>query len=96
MAAPVAHADAADTAYQRCGAWTREQARQLGDVLFDQGAYQRSGECYEAAGEYALANKAYLKAVGPESAATSRQLADQRDQAKALFHQVQRAFHSDH
>jgi hypothetical protein len=73
-----------------------EQARVLGDALFEQGAYQRAGECYEAAGDHALANKAFLKAVAPRSAATKRQLSEQRDQAKALFHQVQQAFDGGH
>jgi hypothetical protein len=91
-----AHADPAIEAPQHCAVSTQEQARQLADVLFGQGAYQRAGECYQAAGQLALADKAFLKAVGPESAATARQLSDQRDQAKALLHKVQQAFRSDH
>jgi hypothetical protein len=96
VSAPLAHADPAVEAHQRCGVSTQEQARRLGDLLFDQGAYQHAGECYEAAGEYSRADQAFLKAVGPASAATARQLSDQRDQAKALFGKVERAFHSDH
>jgi hypothetical protein len=38
------------------------------------GAYQRAGECYQAAGEYALANRAFFRALGPESAVTLRPL----------------------
>jgi hypothetical protein len=95
VSAPVAHADPAVEAHQRCGVSTQEQARRLGDSLFDQGAYQRAGECYRAAGEYALADQAFVKAVGPASAATARQLSDQRDQAKALLRKVQQAFRSE-
>jgi hypothetical protein len=73
-----------------------EQARWLADALFEQGAYQRAGICYEAAGEHALANKAFLKAVGPQSSTTTRQLSEQRDQAKALFRQLQQAFNPGH
>ena len=94
--APLARADTVVEAHQDCAVSGQQQARQLGDVLFDQGAYQRAGECYEVAGEYALADRAFLKAVGPESAATARQLSGQRDSAKALLHKVQQAFHSDH
>ena len=68
-----------------------EQARHLADVLFDQGAYQHAGECYEAAGDHAQANKAFLKAVGPQSAVAARAASEQRDQAKALLRQVKRA-----
>jgi hypothetical protein len=73
-----------------------EQAHWLADALFEQGAYQRAGLCYEAAGDHALANKAFLKAVGPASSATTDKLSEQRDQAKALFHQLQHAFNSGH
>jgi hypothetical protein len=64
----------------------------LGDVFFEQSAYQRAGECYEAASEYALANRAFFKAVGPESAVAARQLADQRDQAKTSCATFSRPF----
>lgn len=73
-----------------------EQARWLADALFEQGAYQHAGECYEAAGDHALANKAFLKAVSAQSSATTHQLSEQRDQAKALFKQVQQAFNAGH
>jgi len=95
-AAPLALADQMPEQQQYCAGTTQQQARGLGDVLFEQGAYQRAGQCYEAAGEYALANQAFLKAVEPQSAATARQLSDQRDQAKALFRQVQHAFQVSH
>ena len=49
-----------------------------------------------AAGEFALANRAFLDAVEPQSKATVHELSDQRDQAKTLLHQVQSAFRSGH
>jgi hypothetical protein len=92
-AAPVTFADPALEGHPHCAVSTPQRARALGDVLFGRGAYQHAGECYEAAGEFTLADRAFLKAVGPESAATARKLADQRDQAQALLHKVQQAFH---
>jgi hypothetical protein len=96
MIAPLALADPALEEHCPVPVSTPEQARWLADTLFEQGAYQRAGECYEAAGDHALANKAYLKAVGAQSSATTRQLSEQRDQAKALFRQVQQAFNAGH
>ena len=93
-AAPLAIADPVLEAPPHCPVSTQEQARWLADVLFEQGAYQRAGECYQAAGEHALADRAFVKAVDAESAATGRQLSDQRDQAKALLRKVQQAFHN--
>ena len=95
-AAPLALADATPAGHAGCPAASEEQSRNLGAVLFEQGDYQRAGECYQAAGEYALANQAFLRAVEPESAATARQLSDQRDQAKTMLHKVQQAFRSPH
>jgi len=74
----------------------QEEARRLGDSLFEQGAYQSAGECYQAAGEYELANRAFVKAVGPRSEVTASQLSEQRDQAKTMLRKVQLAFHSGH
>jgi hypothetical protein len=93
-AAPFALADPAPG--EHCPVSTPAQARELADTLFEQGAYQRAGDCYQAAGEYARADRAFLKAVSPESAETARQLSDQRNQAKALLRQVRRAFGADH
>jgi hypothetical protein len=93
---PLAIADPAAEVHQHCGVSDRAQARWLGDALFEQGAYQRAGECYQAAGEYALADRAFLKAVGPQSAVTARELTGQRDQAKGLLRQVKQAFRVDH
>jgi hypothetical protein len=95
-AALVLLAEPAAAEQPHCPVTSPEQARWLADALFEQGAYQRAGACYEAAGDYALANRASVKALGPESAATERQLSQQREQGKALLHQVQQAFRGDH
>jgi len=94
--APLALADSALEDEQQCAAATTEQARWLADELLDQGGDQRAGECYQAAGEYGLANRAFLNAVEPESKTTARELSDQRDQAMSLLRQVQQAFRSHH
>ena len=75
-----------------CGASSPQEARSLGDLLIKQTAYQRAAACYEAAGDYDLANGAYLKAVGPESKRTAHDLEQQRDQTKALIHNIQLSF----
>jgi hypothetical protein len=94
--APLALADGALEGEQPCAAATTERARSLADELLNQGVYQRAGECYQAAGEYELANRAFLNAVEPESKVTAQQVSDQRDQAKSLLRQVQQAFRSRH
>jgi hypothetical protein len=94
--APLAVAEPALEEHCPVSASSPEQARWLADVLFQQGAYQRAGQCYETAGDHALANKAFLKAVGSQSSATTRQLTEQRDQAKALVRQMQQAFNTAH
>lgn len=91
-AASLAVADPVLAENAPCPVATREQARSLGDALFAQGAYQRAGECYQAAGELALANQAFLEAVGPESTVARRRLSEQGEQAKGLLRQVQHAF----
>ena len=85
----------ADSGHGQCPAPTREQAHTLADSYFEQGAYQRAGACYEAAGEYALANRAYVHAVGPESTVTRQRAAEQGEQAKALLRQVRLALGGD-
>jgi len=94
-ATQVARADPEQEEHLRCPVSTREQARSQGDLLFEQRAYGRAGECYQAAGEYALANRAFLKALEAESAVTARRLSDQRDQAKTMLRNVQQAFRVD-
>jgi hypothetical protein len=75
---------------------TQEEARRLGDSLYEQGAYQSAGECYQAAGEYGLANRAFVKAVGPQSTVTAGQLSEQRDRAKMMLRKVELAFRTEH
>jgi hypothetical protein len=96
ITASVALADPVPEAHAPCPVTAREEARRLGDSLFEQGAYQSAGECYQAAGEYGLANRAFVKAVGPQSAVTASQLSEQRDQAKTMLRKVQLAFHPEH
>lgn len=96
MTAPLALADPLPAAQGPCAVATTEEARTLADTLFEQGAYQSAGDCYQAAGELALANRAYVRAVEPRSAATARQLSDQRDQAKTILRKVELAFHPGH
>lgn len=94
--APLALADPVLDAHPGCPVTTVEQARTLADTLFEQSAYQGAGKCYEVAGEYALANRAFMKAVEPQSAQTARQLSEQRDQAKMMLHKVELAFRAGH
>jgi hypothetical protein len=94
--APLALADQAAEGRVPCPVTTPQEARRLGDTLYEQGAYQSAAECYQAAGEYVLADRAYVKAVGPESAATAHQLSEQRDQAKTMLRKLQLAFRSEH
>src|SRR5262249_17307479 len=88
----LALADAALEERAPCPVSSQDEARGLAEVLFEQGDYQHSGACYQTAGEYALANRAFVKAVDPASAKTAHQLSEQGEQAKALVHKLQRAF----
>jgi hypothetical protein len=96
ITASVALADPVPEAHAPCPVTAQEEARRLGDSLFEQGAYQSAGECYQAAGEYGLANRAFVKAVGPQSAVTASQLTEQREQAKTMLRKVELAFHPGH
>ena len=89
-------ADSAPTGTSRCAVTSPQQAKSLADVLYEQGEYERAGECYEAAGDASRAQLAYLKAAGPNSKSAVRGLRDERDAAKALFTQVQQAFRVNH
>ena len=82
--------------HSACQASSAEQARTVADVLFEQGAYQRAGTCYQAAREYALADRAFLKALEPASAATARRVSEQSEQTKTMWRGVARAFRADH
>ena len=89
-AAPLVLADPPLDDQQQCTDASPEQARWVAEQLLEQGAYQRAGECYQAAGDLTRANLAFMKAVGPESDAAKRRLVEQQGQAKALLRQVQR------
>lgn len=96
VAAHVAIADPASATPQACEVANPQEARVLADRLFEQGEYQRAGVCYQAAGDMARANLAFLKAAGPESEDTARGLKAQRDAAKALFAKVANTFRGSH
>jgi hypothetical protein len=96
MSASVARADPVPEGLASCPVTAKEEARKLGDSLYEQGAYQKAGACYQAAGEYDLANRAFVRAVGPQSTATASQLSGQRDQAKMLARRIELTFHSGH
>jgi hypothetical protein len=70
-----------------------EHARLLADRSVEQGAYQRAGECYKVAGDYDRANSAFIEASRVAARASSRQLAQDRDQAKAQWQRLQAALH---
>jgi hypothetical protein len=96
IVAPSAFADPVPEGQAACPVTTVEQARSMADTLFEQGDYQSAGVCYQAAQEYALANRAFMKALEPQGEVTGRQLSEQRDQAKMLLRKVQLAFRSGH
>jgi hypothetical protein len=89
--ATAAVADVAPTAESRCTAGNAERARELADQASQEGAYQLAGECYLVAGEPAMADRAFVKAVAPQAALTSRRLADNRDEVKAQIRQWKQA-----
>jgi hypothetical protein len=94
-ATPLALAEPAPEERQGCPV-SAEEAHSLADGLFEQGSYQAAGACYLAAGDYDRANRAFVKAVGPVSAATAHQLSDQGTHAKTMLHNLQLAFSSHH
>jgi len=92
----MAFADPPVAQHETCPVTTREEARRLGDELFKQGLYQRAGACYEAAEEYALANRAFVEAVEPESQAIARQASVQWDQTRAMLRKLQQTWTPKH
>jgi hypothetical protein len=76
-----------------CDAASVEQARALADHFYQQGDYQRAGNCYLVAREPSLADRAFLKSTGPAGAEAVRSLAQSRDEAKAQFQKIKEAFH---
>lgn len=92
----VVSADPALEESPACAAATAQEAKSLADRLYEQGDYRHAGQCYQAAGDLAHANLAFLKAAGPAGEDTARDLKVQRDAAKALFSGVAQAFRGNH
>jgi hypothetical protein len=96
MTARVALAASPADETEGCQAVAAPDAKVRADRLYESAQYQRAGECYQAAGDLARANLAFLKAVEPKNGENARALTAQRDTAKALFTNVQQAFRSGH
>jgi hypothetical protein len=94
--APVGRTDPAPEDAAVCAAVTPEQAKWLADQLYRQRQYQRAGDCYQAAGNLADANEAFVKAVPANSDTTAKDIKRQSQIAKTLFRGVQQAFRSNH
>lgn len=92
--ASVGRSEAAPGDVPGCAAATPEQAKLMADQLYRQGEYQRAGDCYQAAGDLADANEAFVKAVPANSAAAKRELQRQGHAAKTVFTNLQQAFRS--
>lgn len=88
-------ADPAPSVSPTCEAASPTEAKSLADRLYDQQEYQRAGACYEAAGDPWGAQTAFMKAVGPKSAAAAREIRAQGDAAKALIAKLQHPFRRD-
>jgi hypothetical protein len=95
-ASHIALADPATGQSSLCKASDANEAKRLADVLYDKGEYQRAGACYDAAGDQLRAQRAFLKAVGPNSESAARGIREESDTAKALFNKVGEAFRSTH
>jgi len=76
-----------------CQQATPERARWLADQASRDGAYQRAGQCYLLAGEQALADRAFVKAVAHTGADSSRKLSANLDEVKAQARQMKQVFH---
>ena len=92
-ASSLALADPALEVQGQCAVVTPGEARSLADALYQQGAYQRAGECYQIAGDSNRANVAFTRALGPASAVTTRRASDQAEQTKALVQRYKQALH---
>jgi len=95
-ASHLALADPAAGSMHACEATAPQEAKVLADALYEKGDFQRAGECYDAAGDSLRAQRAFLKAVGPSGEEAARGLREDREAAKALFAQAQRAFRNNH
>ena len=76
-----------------CNGASPKHARELADRAARDGAYQRAGECYLAAGQNALADQAFVKASTDRAKAdTSQRLAANLSDVKSQAHQLKQAF----
>ena len=89
-------ADAPAEVALACEVQHPKEARSAADTLMKQGAYERAGQCYVAAGDYDSANRAFLKSARPAAVETGRVVVQQRDAARALLDKVKSAFRSNH
>lgn len=89
----LAPADPAHEGDEHCAVTTQGEARSLADTLYQQGAYQRAGECYQTAGDSERANLAFTKAVGPASTLTAQRASNQAEKAKAVAQRYKQALH---
>jgi hypothetical protein len=92
----LAFADPAPDAAGSCAAANPQEAKVLADRLYENGEYQRAGECYDRAGDPMRAQRAFVRAAGPSAETAARGLKDEGHTAKALFAQVEQAFRSNH
>jgi hypothetical protein len=86
--------DVAPTAELRCIETSPQRAREIAEQAWQDGSYQLAGECYLAAGEPAMADRAFLKAVAPQAAVTSQRVAENGDQVKAQIRRWNQALRS--
>jgi hypothetical protein len=93
---PLARADSATPFASVCEASAPHEAKLLADELYTKGDYQHAAACYDASGDPLRAQRAFLKAVGPNSENVARGLRDENDAAKALVNKMRNAFHSAH
>jgi hypothetical protein len=75
-----------------CNEATPARARWLADKAWQDGAYQRAGECYLIAGEHGMADQAFIKASAQNRVDTSRKLAANLNDVKAQARQMKEAF----
>jgi hypothetical protein len=75
-----------------CSESAPDRARWLADQASKDGAFQRAGECYLAAGQHSLADQAFVKASVQSKGDTSRRLASNLSDVKAQARQIKQAF----
>lgn len=92
----IAFADPAPDTAGSCAAVSPAEAKALAERLYENGQYQRAGECYDLAGDSMRAQRAFLRAAGPSAETAARGLKEEGHTAKALLAQVEQAFHSNH